>query len=320
MSVSLAYLERCSTETGFGVSGLEKVVRLGAMAGEIGRHPLLSKALALKGGTALNLAFGPPERLSVDLDFNYVGALERERMLEERPRVEGALDELAQRAGYRVQRSAEAFAGRKLFLHYRSVLGPEERIEVDVNYLMRQPLGEPCVADLWQPGELDRPRLTIVGDEELVIGKLCALLDRCAPRDVWDVANLRARAAAAVVRPSFRRRFLALAGTLDHPPDTYTERRLAERTTQREVDDQLVPMLAVGAEARAPELVGAAWSRLAPLLALTDEERGFVEKLHRGDLDPSLLFPDDAEEAARIHAHPALRWKAQNARSHHDRP
>jgi predicted nucleotidyltransferase component of viral defense system len=320
MSVSLDYLEQCSTESGFGVAGLEKVVRLGAMAGEIGRHPLLSKALALKGGTALNLAFGPPERLSVDLDFNYVGALERERMLEERPRVEGALDELAQRAGYRVQRSAEAFAGRKLFLHYRSVLGPEERIEVDVNYLMRQPLGEPCVAELWQPGELDRPRLTIVGDEELVIGKLCALLDRCAARDVWDVANLRARTAAALDLPNFRRRFLALAGTLDHPPDTYTERRLAERTTQREVDEQLVPMLAAGAEVRAPDLVAAAWSRLAPLLALTEAERGFVEKLHRGDLDPSLLFPDDVEEAARIRAHPAVRWKAQNARSHHDRP
>jgi predicted nucleotidyltransferase component of viral defense system len=319
MNVSLGYLERCSAEAGFGVAGLEKVVRLGAMAAEIGRHPLLSKVLALKGGTALNLAYGPPERLSVDLDFNYVGALQRERMLEERPCVEVALDDLARRAGYRVQRSAEAFAGRKLFLHYRSVLGPEERIEVDVNYLLRLPLGEPRVGELWQPGELDRPRLSIVGDEELVIGKLCALLDRCAARDVWDVAQLRAQAAAALDLPTFRRRFLALAGTLDHPPDTYTERRLAERTTQREVDEQIGPLLAAAREVRAAELVGAAWSRLAPLLALTHEEREFVEKLHRGDLDLSLLFPDDAEEAERLAGHPALRWKAQNARSHQDR-
>ena len=82
-------------------------------------------ALVLKGGTALNLAFGPPERLSVDLDFNYVGAIERERMLAERPRVERTLDELARRAGYRIQRSADAFAGRKLYLHYSSALGPD---------------------------------------------------------------------------------------------------------------------------------------------------------------------------------------------------
>lgn len=288
------------------------------MAGEIGRHPLLSKVLVLKGGTALNLAYGPPQRLSVDLNFNYVGALERERMLEERARVERALDERAQRAGYRVQRSADSFAGRKLFLHYRSVLGPEDRIEVDVNYLLRLSLGEPRVGELWQPGELDRPRLSIVGDEELVIGKPCALLDRCAARDVWDVAHLRPQVAAAPGLPAFRGRFLALDATLDHPPDTYTERRLAERATQREVDEQLVPLLAAGAKVHAVELVGAAWSRLAPLLALTREERAFVERLHQGELDSSPLFPGDAQEAERPAAHPAWQWKAQNARSHHD--
>ena len=59
MSASLEYLERCSAETGFSVVGLEKVVRLGGMAAEIGRHPLLSEVLVLKGGTALKLACAP---------------------------------------------------------------------------------------------------------------------------------------------------------------------------------------------------------------------------------------------------------------------
>lgn len=90
--------------------------------------------------------------------------------------------------------------------------------------------------------------------------------------------------------------------------------------THREVDQQLVPMLAVGAAVRADELVGGAWSRLAPLLALREEERAFVDGLHRSDLDASLLFPDDADEVARIAGHPALLWKARNARLHHGRP
>src|SRR5688572_15663863 len=107
MNPSVEYLERCSAMTGFSTGGLEKVVRLGSMAHEIGRHALLSRLLVLKGGTALNLAFGTPERLSVDLDFNYAGAVPRERMLEDRPRVERALEELAQRVGYRVQRSPD---------------------------------------------------------------------------------------------------------------------------------------------------------------------------------------------------------------------
>jgi hypothetical protein len=95
MSLSLEYLERCAAETGFGVSPLEKVVRLGEMAADISRHPFLREVLALKGGTALNLCFGLPSRLSVDLDFNYIGHLEREKMLTDRPMVETAVEKLA---------------------------------------------------------------------------------------------------------------------------------------------------------------------------------------------------------------------------------
>jgi len=74
MSVSRAYLTRCSADSGYGESALEKVIHLGELAGDISRHGLLGKCLALKGGTALQLCFGPPSRLSVDLDFNYVGS------------------------------------------------------------------------------------------------------------------------------------------------------------------------------------------------------------------------------------------------------
>jgi len=105
MSPSLEYLERCAAESGFAVATLEKVARLGEFAGDVGRHAFLKEALVLKGGTALNLGYGAPTRLSVDLDFNYVGAAERSAMLEDRPRVEQAVVELARRSGYRVQQS-----------------------------------------------------------------------------------------------------------------------------------------------------------------------------------------------------------------------
>ena len=72
MSPSLEYLERCAAETGFQVTPLEKVVRLGVMAADVARHPFFGSVLALKGGTTLNLCFEAPLRLSVDLDFNYM--------------------------------------------------------------------------------------------------------------------------------------------------------------------------------------------------------------------------------------------------------
>jgi predicted nucleotidyltransferase component of viral defense system len=163
MQISLEYLERCSAGTGFQIAPLEKVARLGELAAAISQHPFLGEALVLKGGTALNLCFGPPNRLSVDLDFNYIGHAEREEMLKDRPKIEEAVSELGARRGYFVQESADSFAGHKTYLSYQSVLGQNERIEVDLNYLFRIPFAGIQALRLWQPGELDRPEVRIVG-------------------------------------------------------------------------------------------------------------------------------------------------------------
>lgn len=105
MSWSRAYLDGLASDTGFRSETLEKVLRLGGLLADVARHPLLSSALALKGGTALNLCFGSPTRLSVDLDFNYIGTADRARMLEHRPLVERAVVQIAKGHGYQIQKS-----------------------------------------------------------------------------------------------------------------------------------------------------------------------------------------------------------------------
>jgi hypothetical protein len=168
MSISLEYLNRCAARNGFPVSPLEKVIRLGQIAQEVARHGLLGHVLALKGGTALNLCSGSPKRLSVDLDFNYMGHINREKMLSDRPQVEKAVAELARRKGYRVQQSRDAFAGRKMYLFYWSAMGQEDRIEVDLNFLFRVPIAGTRLVELWQPGDLDRPEVRTVSLQEIL--------------------------------------------------------------------------------------------------------------------------------------------------------
>jgi hypothetical protein len=51
-----------------------------------------------------------------------------------------------------------------------------------------------------------------------------------------------------------------------------------------------------------------------PSSAATDRE--YTDRLQLGDLRPELLFPADPETAGRLARHPALLWKAQNARWH----
>jgi predicted nucleotidyltransferase component of viral defense system len=71
---------------------LEKVWWLLEVLKEITIHPFLKDRVALKGGTALNLFHFNVPRLSVDIDLNYIGSVERSAMLLERPMTEKALE------------------------------------------------------------------------------------------------------------------------------------------------------------------------------------------------------------------------------------
>jgi predicted nucleotidyltransferase component of viral defense system len=316
MSVSLEYLNRCAARNGFPVSSLEKVVHLGEMAREVARHGLLGHVLALKGGTALNLCFGSPKRLSVDLDFNYMGHAEREKMLSDRPRVEQAVAELARRKGYRVQQSRDAFAGRKMYLHYRSVLGPEDRIEVDLNFLFRVPVARTRMAELWQPGELDRPEVKTVSLQEITIGKMLAMLDRGAARDIWDMANLPLPAVEVMERPLFREWFIALAAILDHPLPTYTLARLKGLATDRAVSEQLAPMLRIDTPISMHDLVRQAWEAISRFTTLGPNEAAYMTSIQQGEVKTDLLFEGDPEEGRRAAGHPAILWKLANVRKY----
>ena len=320
MAFSLEYFQRCATDTGFSVSTLEKVSRLGEVAGNIARHPFLRERLLLKGGTALNLCFGPPARLSVELDYNYVGHLARTEMLEERPQVEIAIEELVNRLGYRIQRSAEAFAARIFYLNYGSVLGGEGQIKIDLNYLYREPLEEPVERELWQPGELDRPTIRTVSSEELCVGKMLALLDRMAARDVWDVGELSPELKRIVQTGGYRNWFVALAATLPRPLIEYNRTRIDKAVTETDINSMLIPMLSGGSQLDPEGLVDRMWQVMGPVLKLSRAEQEYVAEIQRGILRSDLIFPSDVEKASRLERHPAVLWKLMNMRKHLGHP
>ena len=144
--------------TGFRPDVLEKVAHLLGLLDAIRSHPFLRDRLALKGGTALNLFVFDVPRLSVDIDLNYVGAESRSAMLEERPRLEEALQAVFGREDFTVRRMPSEHAGGKWSLRYPTAAGQTGRIDVDVNYMYRVPLWpvRSCgLASRWAAG---RPR------------------------------------------------------------------------------------------------------------------------------------------------------------------
>ena len=77
-------LGRQAKELGFVRDTFEKVCRLVDVLSFMSTDSTLSDSLALKGGTAINLAFFNLPRLSVDIDLDYAKDVPRESMLEER--------------------------------------------------------------------------------------------------------------------------------------------------------------------------------------------------------------------------------------------
>ena len=107
MNLSRERLTQVAEQTRFRPEVLEKVIRLLALLEGFRQHPFLASRFALKGGTALNLFIFDVPRLSVDIDINYIGAVNVATMLVERPKVEEAVQAVCSREGFTVRRLPE---------------------------------------------------------------------------------------------------------------------------------------------------------------------------------------------------------------------
>jgi hypothetical protein len=159
----------------------------------------------------------------------------------------------------------------------------------------------------------------MVSQEELFLGKLLALLDRGAARDVWDTAHLPDKACGRLAADSFRKLFIALSVVLERPLPTYSRERLERQVTERIFTEQVAPLLNVHIDFMASDLLGRAWAVVGRFLVLGDDEKAYLESADLGDLNLELIFPDDPQEAERIAGHPAIQWKMANVRAHRKR-
>lgn len=143
------------------------------------------------GASPGNARFGLP-RISVDLDFNYVGQVGRAQMLAEKSQVEGVIETVARSLGYPTIRAGveEAHASTRWDLPYTETGGSSDHLEVSISWIHRVPL----LATVRRPVYRLHPGYTtetaLLGLEELYAGKVAALLERAHPRDLYDVVQV----------------------------------------------------------------------------------------------------------------------------------
>jgi len=319
MKISTEILTLYAESTGFRPDILEKVAHLLNLLDAIQSHPFLKNKLVLKGGTALNLFFFDVPRLSVDIDLNYVGNVDRGSMIEERPKIEQSVQAVFSREGFTVRRTPEEYAGGKWSLRYQSAFGHTGNLEVDINFMFRVPLWQVATLDSKQVENWKATGIPVLEIHELVAGKITALLSRRQARDLFDcyqiqhMKNLntdRLRTAFVVYGAMNRRDWREVsAEDLNFDP--------------AEIAGQLVPTLRSGVIQEKEvsgeygrKLMEGCRKMLSVLLPFTTNEKEFLDQLlDKGILDPALLT-DDTTLQDRIRIQPLLEWKAINVRQY----
>lgn len=312
-------LQRIGSDTGHQASVLEKVIRILDVLQEIARDRVLSERFVLKGGTALNVFHLGLDRLSVDIDLNYIGALDREVMEAERPEIEAALNRLVASQGYSVRRQPEEHAGGKWIMRFASALGGNATLELDVNYMARQPLFGAARMPSIALGGMRASDVLVLDLHEIITGKLVALFDRNAARDLFDARRILS--IEGLDWKKIRAAFLAFGACARR--DWRTVSIDAIEGDPQELRQKLMICLPRGhfggkgeIDAWIEETVSLCRERLSFLFDLTESEREFLDGvLDRGEVNADLLdVPSDIR--MRIAAMPMLAWKCRNVRKH----
>ena len=282
-------------------------------------HSSLREKWVLKGGTALNLFILPYPRLSVDIDLYYIGALEREKMLADRPQFEQAAIAVFSREGFAVRRVPSEHAGGKWRLNYSNFVGQPANLDVDLNFMYRQPLWDVHHTDSHPLGNFQAKRIPVLDIHELAAGKLSALFSRQQARDLFDCHRILE--SDALQREKLRIAFVAYGGM--NRKDWRTVSVDDVEFDSAELVRQLGPTLR-SRQPREQETLTeyGAWltekcrKALSIVLPFTDAERAFLDLLlERGEIDASILT-SDASLQQRIQAQPLLEWKTFNVRRH----
>ncbi len=305
--------------TGFRAEMVEKVLHLLNLLGALNSHPFLKGKWVLKGGTALNMFMLDLPRLSVDIDLNYIGKLDREEMLMDRPKLEQAAQAVFSREGLTTKRVPDEHAGGKWRLSYQSFTGQSGNLEVDLNFMFRQPLWDIQLADSQPFGDFQAKSIPVLDLHELAAGKLAALLARGQARDLFDchrILNMdylerdRLRIAFVVYGGMNRKDWRTVSiEDVDFNPAELT-RLLTPTLDARAIQEQGSP-----AEFGA-RLVRECREGLSMVLPFNDAERQFLDLLlDRGEIDSTILTADKALQKC-IQQQPLLEWKALNVRQY----
>ena len=306
-------LSKQAQELGFVRDTFEKMLRLAEILKFISADPLLSVAMALKGGTAINLTIFNLPRLSIDIDLDYARNDSKDDMMKCREDIKDILGRYMAAEQYELSGKSRFFHSLDSFVYtYANSAGIRDNIKIEINYSLRCHVLPFILKPIETMGVFNEANVLSVAPIEIFGSKIVALLTRTAARDLYDINNMVTyglfdESEAAILRKCVLFYFTIAS---DEVPDSFDINRIYSLTNHR-IRTDLLPVLRKKERFDLPSAQKCVETYLNELLVLDEKERQYLDAFRNGEYKPELLF-NEADILERIGNHPMALWKMSN--------
>ena len=192
---------------------------------------------------------------------------------------------------------------------YLNAGGNNDNIKIEINYMMRTHILEPLTRKTSVPF-IEEVDVYALSPLELFGSKIKALIERAAPRDMYDVNRMIKQKIFKDDRMDTLRKivvFYLAVGGKNKPEKEYSFERI-QNIKFPQIRSSLIPVLKKTEKFDFEEAKANVVSFLSKLLSLGEAEKNFIDSFNQGEYKPELLF-DDGEIIERIKEHPMALWK-----------
>lgn len=316
--ITRSHINETAQKHGFQRDTMEKVIRLYYVLKDMGEISLFRDNLALKGGTAINLAYFNLPRLSVDIDMDFTRSGKMSDLLPYRQKIKENIFNLLQSQGYTIgKQGKETHTLDQWVFNYQSIAGNNDHIKIELNYGIRNHIFPIVNKNI---------KLEIVSDDgisiptlhpcELFATKINALIERAAVRDLFDVYLLsQSDLLSTSEERELLRKSIIFYQTVGVEGAAKKEINISKvmDVPPSKIKSQLLPLLASGHKFFPIDIAKTTTIEyLQSVLTLTTKEQEYLDNFNKNRYKPDLLFQDSAIIDRIIH-HPMAIWKMQQA-------
>lgn len=311
MNYSKNQIEKYASESNFIKANIEKVMRLMDVLSFIFERSSFKDKLVLKGGTAINLVHTNLKRLSVDIDLDYCGSIDRKIALLDRTRLSNELDEFMIESGYEISpKSRGSVALFSRVYKFVNAFGGNDSIKVDINFMDRIHLFEirnDTISYFDKTVTIKTPSI-----EELFGMKICALINRSKPRDLYDSLFILENNSLFNEDPLRKAIifYLSINGKFEINDKSFSR---IQTITSKDIKKELLPVIKKNERFNLDEVVSNVNKMLRDLLVLDKDESQYLNEFSKGNFVPNLLFDD--ETSKRAERHPMAKWIILNIKN-----